>query len=229
MLKYAKCFWKGQRICRKDLKKKLPITASILNKIYDSLNGDKCSLLQLRTISMLILGFADFMRYSETSDLKRCDFIFRDTHLEVFLEKSKTDIYRDGHWLFLSKLDFRLCPIKLMRRNFDKAQIGDDTDEYIFRSVTYFKTVNRHSLRRRNVPLSYSTARDIVLSVIKEVGLDPQNFGLQRSGGATAAANFGVPDRLFKKHGRWKSDRAKDGYIQDSVKLLLSMSSNLDL
>lgn len=75
----------AKRICRKDLKKKLPITVAILNKIYDSLNGDKCSLLQLRTISMLILGFAGFMRYSEISDLKRCDFVFRATHLEIFL------------------------------------------------------------------------------------------------------------------------------------------------
>ena len=28
-------------------------------------------------------------------------------------------------------------------------------------------------------------------------------------GGASTAANAGVPDRLFKKHGRWKSENAK--------------------
>ena len=32
------------------------------------------------------------------------------------------------------------------------------------------------------------------------------------------AANAGVPDRLFKQHGHWKSELAKDGYIKDSVK-----------
>ena len=31
------------------------------------------------------------------------------------------------------------------------------------------------------------------------------------------AANAGVPDRLFIHHGRWKSEAAKDGYIEDSV------------
>ena len=31
-----------------------------------------------------------------------------------------------------------------------------------------------------------------------------------RAGGATAAANAGVPDRLFKRHGRWKSESAKE-------------------
>ena len=39
-----------------------------------------------------------------------------------------------------------------------------------------------------------------------------------RSGGAPAAANAGVPDRYFKHHRRWRSESAKDGYIQDKIK-----------
>jgi len=50
-----------------------------------------------------------------------------------------------------------------------------------------------------------------------------------RSGGATAAANAGVPDRLFKRHGRWRSESAKDGYVKDSVSSLLSVSRRLGL
>ena len=40
-------------------------------------------------------------------------------------------------------------------------------------------------------------------------------YGLHslRAGGASAAANAGVPDRMFKRHGRWRSENAKDGYI----------------
>ena len=34
---------------------------------------------------------------------------------------------------------------------------------------------------------------------------------------AIAAANAGVQDRLFMRHGRWKSECAKDGYVKDSV------------
>ena len=33
-----------------------------------------------------------------------------------------------------------------------------------------------------------------------------------RSFGASAAANEGIPDRLFKRHGRWASKNAKDCY-----------------
>ena len=70
--------------------------------------------------------------------------------------------------------------------------------------------------------------RELFLAMIKSIGLAPKEFGLHslRSGGATAAANAGVPDRLFKRHGRWKSELAKDGYVKDllSSRLLVSKS-----
>ena len=65
-----------------------------------------------------------------------------------------------------------------------------------------------------------------MLSAFDSIGLPKQDYGLHslRAGGASAAANTGVPDRLFKRHGRSKSDKAKDGYIKDSVHSLLSVS-----
>ena len=61
-------------------------------------------------------------------------------------------------------------------------------------------------------------ARELLLEKIKSIGMDPALFGMHslRAGGATAAANAGAPDRLFKRHGRWKSESAKDGYVKDS-------------
>jgi hypothetical protein len=50
-----------------------------------------------------------------------------------------------------------------------------------------------------------------------------------RSGGATAAASAGVDDRLFKKHGRWKSDSAKDGYVKESISNRMRVSKQLGL
>ena len=47
-------------------------------------------------------------------------------------------------------------------------------------------------------------------------------FGLHslRSGGATDAAYSDIPDRLFKRHGRWRSESAKHGYDKDSLAFL---------
>lgn len=46
---------------------------------------------------------------------------------------------------------------------------------------------------------------------------------------ASAAANALISDRLFKRHGRWKSDKAKDGYIKDNIPSLLSVSLSLGI
>ena len=56
-------------------------------------------------------------------------------------------------------------------------------------------------------------------------------MALTRSGqgGASAAANSGVPDRVFQRHGRWKSATAKDGYVEDSTDVKLSVSKSLGL
>lgn len=50
-----------------------------------------------------------------------------------------------------------------------------------------------------------------------------------RSGGATAAANAGVNDRCWKRHGRWKGDNSKDRYVADSLDSRLSVSKLLSI
>ena len=39
----------------------------------------------------------------------------------------------------------------------------------------------------------------------------------------------GVPDGVFKRHGCWKSENAKDGYVEDSLEQRLSVTKNLGL
>ena len=55
--------------------------------------------------------------------------------------------------------------------------------------------------------ISYKRVRELLLEVLKEICLDPKEFGDHslRSGGATAVANAGVTDRWFKRHGIWVS------------------------
>ena len=73
--------------------------------------------------------------------------------------------------------------------------------------------------------------REVVLDMLSAVGLDKCKFGLHslRSGGALAAANAGVPDCMFKWHGRWRSENAKDSCVQDALDERLTVSCNLGL
>ena len=69
------------------------------------------------------------------------------------------------------------------------------------------------------------------MDAFSQLGFPSRLFGLHslRSGGATAAANAGVNDRLFKPHGQWRTDKAKHGYVADSLDALLSVSKSLEL
>ena len=43
------------------------------------------------------------------------------------------------------------------------------------------------------------------------------------------AANNGVNDRIFQRHGRWKSAQAKDTYVDDNLEQRLQVSRSLGL
>ena len=64
-----------------------------------------------------------------------------------------------------------------------------------------------------------------------QLGYSTKLFGLHSlgSGGATAAVIAGVNDRLFKRHGRWRSEKAKDGYVKDNLEALLSVSKSSEI
>ena len=71
----------------------------------------------------------------------------------------------------------------------------------VFRGIT--RTKNGERLRATG-HLSYTRMRDLFREKWKELDFNAVNFGLHNlwAGGATAAANAGVLDQLFKRHGR---------------------------
>lgn len=56
--------------------------------------------------------------------------------------------------------------------------------------------------------LRYTRVRELLL---EKIGLDKSKYRLHslQSGGV------GVPDCWFKRHGRWRTENAKDGYVKD--------------
>ena len=76
------------------------------------------------------------------------------------------------------------------------------SDQFIFRPIQ--NTKHGETLRESG-HISYTCLKDLFKRKLSKLGFEAAEFGLHslRSGGATAAANAGVPDRLFKCHGRW--------------------------
>jgi hypothetical protein len=221
----------ASRLLGHSVVKKLPVTPDMLFKLVNLYASPGASLLNLRLATFCILAYAGFFRYQEISALKASDIVFFDVFMRIFVETAKNDVYREGRWVYIAKTNQPTCPVMMLKRYMSIAQISMDSDCFIFRAVTFFKKRRFHALRPKNVKLSYTTVRENILSAFSSIGLQASLFGSHslRAGGASAAANHGIPDRLFKRHGRWASEKAKDGYIDDNLEAKLSVSLALGI
>ena len=130
------------------------LSSSDLKRGFQYLGSVEMNLINSRLMMILVLSFMGFLRFSELWNLKRGDFILHNTHMLIFIEKSKTGIYRKGHWLHLAKLNSNLCPSDLTKRYFILAGINKQYDKYIFRGIE--NTKNGQNLKKIDKPLSYT-------------------------------------------------------------------------
>ena len=215
----------AKRLLSVPVKKKEPVIPEIMLSLFQRFGGSDVTLSDLRLLTLCALGYAGFLRFSELATLRRCDFVFDSSYMHVFIERSKTDIYRDVAWVLVAETATPTCPVALCKRYFDSAHIRPCSQEYIFRSLFFLPSENTYKLR------GSSYLSEIVLSAFESIGLNKKSFRLHslRAGGASTAANATINDRLFKRHGRWKSDKAKDGYVKENVESLLSVSKSLGI
>ena len=216
-----------QRKLAKPKVKKEPVTVEMLRVLVDSL-GQSPSLSDIRLVASALLSFAAFLRYDEVAKLRCCDIRFSGDSMAVHLQSSKTDQYRQGDKVIVARTGSLTCPVAMMERYYSMATLSQSSSLSVFRGITKTKQGER---LRASGSLSYTRMRELFLAKLKQLGFDATKFSLHslRSGGATAAANAGVADRLFKRHGRWRSETAKDGYVKDFRDALMSVSMSLKL
>ena len=132
--------------------------------------------------------------------------------------------------MYISRLDSKYCPVKFVQRYLEEAKLNITDDKESFLIARLHKTKKRHNVSKV-AGIGYSRAREIFKEYILPISPEGSNFGLHslRSGGASAAAQNGISDRLISKHGRWSSEKGRDGYILDSVKDRTKVSQSLGL
>ena len=104
-----------------------------------------------------------------------------------------------------------------------KAQIPENSNEYLFRTIS--ASGNQKRLISLNKPISYSTYRQSFKKSFANIVPDISKFSTHsaRSGGATLAASSGVPERNLQRHGRWASP------LRRTLKSRLEVSKGLSL
>ena len=209
---------------------KEPLSPEILKMLFDKYGENSSNLLDIRFLTMCFLGFAGFFRIEELLLVQVKNIVFKDSHLEITLEKSKCDQHRDGHIIYISKLNSKYCPVKLVKTFLELCKVNVTTDLETFLIPRLFKTKKGHTVSK-TLGISYTRAREIFVERLKDCNLKSDLYGLHslRSGGATAAADMEVNERLISKHGRWKSDKSKNGYIKDNLEKRLRISKSLGL
>ena len=107
------------------------LSSSDLKRAFQYLGGVEMNPTNSTLMMILDLSFMGFLRFSEVLNLKHSNFILHKTHMSMFIEKSKTDIYNKGHWRYLAKLNSNLCPLYLTKRYIVLARIDKQCNKYI--------------------------------------------------------------------------------------------------
>jgi hypothetical protein len=64
--------------------------------------------------------------------------MFYSDHVNLNIEKSKTDIYREGKDVIISATNNYTCPVAMLSRYLLLANISEGSNDYIFRPLSLF-------------------------------------------------------------------------------------------
>ncbi|KAK2550294.1 hypothetical protein P5673_028983 [Acropora cervicornis] len=146
--------------------------------------------------------------------------------LPFFLTSSKTDQFRNGAWIVIARPDLPTCPVKTLRVYNSAAQINAQID--LSEDLPLFRALAtpRSKEKVRSQGISYTRVRELVKDAFRGLR-DVSKIGVHNLGygGATSAANAGIPDRLLKGHGHWASGNAKDGCVKDDFNSRLKVNT----
>ena len=146
---------------------------------------------------------------------------------KIRIPRSRTDQYGQGNEVVIARTNPLTCPVAMVEEYIRRAEIDLKSQLFLFCPITR----SRSEKLRKSGRLTYTRLRELLKAKLEELGYPSADFGVHslRAGGAMAVAASGMPDRLFKKHGHWWSESAKDGYILDPLDQCLLVTRQLGL
>ena len=201
---------------------KKPITGDIIKKILEASNLN--CLLELRNCLIIMFAYCLLLRHNEISHMTLNHFTETEEGYKIFIPKSKTDKYRNGCDVMLSKSSDTLSVASLLKKYLSLTNLKIGMNHFLFFPLKKVG-VNTHST---NKILSYATYRDTIKQAVTKIGLDPKIYGTHslRSGGATDLAPV-VTEHELLTSGRWSDPRSIRSYVEMSDNLRYEISDTL--
>jgi hypothetical protein len=89
--------WNNNPVVKKD-----PVRTQVLVDLC-TIYKDSSDLLVVRDLAMILIGFSGFLRFDQLSNLICRDIKIFDDYLKIFISQNKTDQYRHGNELLISR------------------------------------------------------------------------------------------------------------------------------
>ena len=83
-------FRAAKRLTTCKIKKKM--SSGLSEQMFDKLNQNKTNLVDQRLLTITLIAFFGFTKFSEASRLRRSDLVFSSTYVKTFIEKIKINI-----------------------------------------------------------------------------------------------------------------------------------------
>lgn len=210
----------------------LPLTNEILRKLINHLyqvahghNAVKASPVLWRTVWRLVMEYHTLGRWDDVVKLRRSDLQFEEEpskHLQVTFRNGKTDMYNEGgKRIVAADINEPLyCPVQLTRhylRFLGSAHFG-----------FLIPACNPQGKPNQEKPASYSSCLEDLRGLFTTLGIEGR-YGEHsgKRGGASQAAENGMPTETLKRLGGWKSDHVPQKYVDLTVRSRIEMSKML--
>ena len=117
----------ARRLLAHHTSKNDPITVAQLEQLVNSKALSMASLLDIRSVLICLLAFAAFLRFDELAKLVAQMLSSIVKGVQLFIESSKSDKYRDSAWVAVAVSGKVTCPVNMMNGYLDKAQLSHDS------------------------------------------------------------------------------------------------------
>ena len=212
----SKMISSSRRSIKPTKNQKKPLSGDIIRKMIQISNLDK--VIELRDCLFVSLSFCLLLRHDDVSHITLNHISDVDEGYKILIPKSKTDKFRNGSHVFLSKSNEECSVSKLLESYLVKVNLSLGKNHFLFFPLSA-------NNGKRNEKLSYSSYHDIIRRLVSKVNLDPDEYGTHscRSGGATLLAPH-VTEHELLTTGRWKDARSIRSYVEmnDSSRLSIS-------
>ena len=125
--------------------------SQIIKDILDAYNKEGSDLKDIRIAALCSLAFAGFFRFNELCNIA-------PNRISHFVPRSKTDVYREGNYVYISASESQYCPVSVLRKYMNLAGIHDNSNLPLFRPLVFHKSNSSYTLR--DGKMSYSSCRE---------------------------------------------------------------------